>query len=300
MMRSLLFIPADSERKMEKALGCGADALILDLEDSVATAAKATARQRAAAFLEHAGLAPERPRLIVRVNPLDSDNIELDLAAIVPMQPDLILLPKAVGGQAVAHLDAKLTVHEAQAGLPEGCVGLLALAIETGPALFAAGSFANASPRLAGLTWGAEDLAADLGAQASRHADGSLIEPCRLARSLCLAGAATAQVPAYETVYARLGDTDGLAAIATQAMFDGFAGMLAIHPGQVATINEAFTPSPAAIGEAQEIAAVFAAAPDAGVVSLHGRMIDMPHLKRAQRVLALARQAEDSMRDHGR
>jgi len=288
MMRSLLFVPADSERKLDKALACGADALILDLEDAVAPPAKEAARGRAAAFLQQARLAPERPRLIVRVNALESGEIDRDLAAVVPMQPDMILLPKALGGAAVVHADAKLTVQEAHAGLPPCGIAVLALAIESGAAMFSAGTFAGAGagPRLAGLTWGAEDLAADLGAAGSRAPDGGLIEPCRLARTLCLAGAAAAAVPAYETVYADFRDRDGLARTAARAMQDGFAGMLAIHPDQVGAINAAFTPTAAALAEAEEIVAAFAAAPEAGVAAFRGRMIDRPHLARARRILA--------------
>ena len=288
-MRSLLFVPGDSPRKLAKGLESGADALILDLEDSVAADRKAEARATALAFLKDAGKPDKRPRLLVRVNSLDTGLTDADLDAIVAGRPDAILLPKAEGGPSVIHLDAKLAAREALAGLPDGAIGIMAIATETAAALFAAGTYAGASPRLSGLTWGAEDLSADIGAETNRDADGSFTGPFRLARSLCIAAAAAAKVAALDTVFVDYRNADGLRREAEEARRDGFVGKLAIHPGQVAVINEVFTPSPAEIAKAQTVVAAFAAAPGVGVVGIDGVMYDRPHLERAKRLLGRAK-----------
>ncbi|HEV2957962.1 MAG TPA: CoA ester lyase [Xanthobacteraceae bacterium] len=288
-MRSLLFIPGDSPRKLAKGLESGADALILDLEDSVAAGRKAEARATSLAFLKDAGSAEKRPRLLVRVNGLDTGLTDADLDAVVAGRPDAILLPKAEGGPSVMHLDAKLAAREALAGLPDGAVGILAIATETAAALFAAGTYAGASPRLSALTWGAEDLSADIGAETNRDEDGGFTGPFRLARSLCVAAAAAAKVAALDTVFVDFRNADGLRREAEEARRDGFVGKLAIHPGQVATINEVFTPSPAQIAKAEAVLAAFAAAPGVGVVGIDGVMYDRPHLERAKRLLARAK-----------
>jgi citrate lyase subunit beta/citryl-CoA lyase len=285
MMRSLLFIPADSERKLAKGLESGADALILDLEDSVAAERKAGARATALAFLkQHAG--PRRQGLVVRVNALDTSLTDADLDAVVAGRPDAILLPKAEGGPAVIELDAKLTAREAIHGLPEGAIRILALATETAAALFVAGTYRAASPRLSAITWGAEDLSAELGAETNRDANGRFTSPYWLARNLSLAAAAAARVQAIDTVYADFRNMEGLRAEAEEARRDGFTAKLAIHPAQVPIINEVFTPTAAAIATAQAIVAAFAADPTAGVVGIGGVMYDRPHLTRAQRLLA--------------
>src|SRR5215470_2369497 len=283
-MRSLLFVPGDSPRKLAKGLESGADALILDLEDSVAGDRKAEARATALAFLKDAGQTDKRPRLLVRVNSLDTGLTDADLDAVVAGRPDAILLPKAEGGPSVVHLDAKLAAREALAGVPDGTIRIMAIATETAAALFAAGTYAGASPRLSALTWGAEDLSADIGAETNRDADGSFTGPFRLARSLCVAAAAAAKVAALDTVFVDFRNADGLRREAEEARRDGFVGKLAIHPGQVATINEVFTPAPAEIAEA--VIAAFAAAPGVGVVGIDGVMYDRPHLERAKRLLA--------------
>jgi citrate lyase subunit beta / citryl-CoA lyase len=288
-MRSLLFVPGDSPRKLAKGLESGADALILDLEDSVAADRKAEARATALAFLKDAGKPDKRPRLLVRVNSLDTGLTDADLDAIVAGRPDAILLPKAEGGPSVIHLDAKLAAREALAGLPDGAIGIMAIATETAAALFAAGTYAGASPRLSGLTWGAEDLSADIGAETNRDADGSFTGPFRLARSLCIAAAAAAKVTALDTVFVDFRNADGLRREAEEARRDGFVGKLAIHPGQVATINEVFTPSSAEIAKAEAVIAAFAAAPGVGVIGIDGVMYDRPHLERAKRLLARAK-----------
>jgi citrate lyase subunit beta / citryl-CoA lyase len=285
-MRSLLFVPADGGSKLDKALASGADGVILDLEDSIAPERKAEARKAAFDFLKSAGGRKERPRLLVRVNGLDSGMIDDDLAAIVPAKPDVVLFPKAEGGATVTHLDAKLTAREAEAGLPEGSIKILAQSVETAAGVFSAGTYRNCSPRLMGMTWGPEDLSSELGALANRETDGALTEPYRIARAFCLFGAAAAQVPAIETIHVDFRNLEALRADTALARRDGFAGRLAIHPAQVAVINEVFTPGTDEIEKAKAIVAAFAAKPGAGTVGIGGKMYDRPHLKRAQALLA--------------
>lgn len=285
-MRSLLFTPGDSPAKLDKGLGSGADALIVDLEDSIAPDRKAAARATTLAFLRSAVTVAPRPRLFVRVNGLQTGMTNDDLEAVVGGKPDGILLPKAEGGTHVVQLDGALTAREAIHGLPAGGLDIIALATETAKALFLAGTYAGASRRLTGLTWGAEDLSAELGAEANRDADGRFLDPYRLARALCLAGAAAAQVQAIDTVYVDFRNAGGLRRECEEARRDGFTGKLAIHPAQVAIINAVFTPSARSIAEAQAIVAAFAAAPGAGVVGIDGKMYDRPHLARAKALLA--------------
>jgi citrate lyase subunit beta/citryl-CoA lyase len=287
-MRSLLFVPADSARKLDKAMSSGADVLIIDLEDSIAFDGKARARESAAAFLKTALTSATRPYLMVRVNGLATGLIDADLDAIAPAKPDAIMLPKAEGGAAIMHAGAKLAVHEAQSDLPDGHIKILPIATETAVALFVVGTFAGASPRLIGMTWGAEDLAAELGARANRDAVGRFLDPYRLARSLCLAGAAAAGVSAIDTVFVDFRNETGFRCECEEACRDGFVGKMAIHPAQVPIINEVFTPSADAIAHAQSVIAAFAAAPGAGVVGIGGVMYDRPHLVRAKRLLARA------------
>lgn len=286
MTRSLLFVPADSDKKLDKGLASGADGLLIDLEDSVAAQNKAVARQQAAAFLKQHVPARARPSLIVRVNALASGLIDADLDAVVPAKPDAILLPKAEGAASIQHLDAKLTAQEALHGLPDGHIKVIAIATETAASLFVAGTYRNASPRLTALTWGAEDLSAELGAEVNRGADGRFLDPYRLARALCLAGAAAAHLQPIDTVYVDFRNTDGLRREAEEARRDGFTGKMAIHPAQVAVINEVFTPSADAIAKARAIVAAFDAAPGSGTIGIDGVMYDRPHLARAQALLA--------------
>ena len=287
-MRSLLFVPADSAKKLDKGMTSGADALIVDLEDSVALDGKARARQSAAAFLRDALAAKPRPYLLVRVNGLTTGLTDADLDAIAPAKPDAIMLPKAEGGPSVVHADAKLAVREATNDLPDGHIKIVAIATETAAALFLAGTFASASARLAGLTWGAEDLSAELGAQANRDAQGRFLDPYRLARVLCLAGASSASVPAIDTVYVDFRDEKGFRRECEEACRDGFTGKMAIHPAQVPIINEVFTPSAEALARAQAIVDAFAKNPGAGVVGIEGVMYDRPHLARAEKLIARA------------
>jgi citrate lyase subunit beta/citryl-CoA lyase len=276
-LRSLLFVPGDRPDRMEKALGSGADALILDLEDSVAPAAKPEARRSVHGFLD----AHPEANLWVRINPLDGPEADRDLDSVLAVRPNGIVLPKAEGGASVAELARRLTERG------NATASILAIATETSAAIFQLGTYGGAR-RLAGLTWGAEDLPAAIGASTSREEDGSFTAPYEIARALCLFGAAAAGVAPIETVYPAFRDLDGLAAFAARARRDGFTGMMAIHPAQVPAINEAFTPSEAEIAHARAVVAAFAASPGAGALSLDGRMIDRPHLVQAQRILAAA------------
>jgi citrate lyase subunit beta/citryl-CoA lyase len=289
-MRSLLFIPADSPRKLEKGRLSGADALILDLEDSISPARKTEARSTALAFLKEASSAQVRPQLIVRINGLDTGLTDADLD-VVAGRPDAIMLPKAKGGASVTHLDAKLTAREAIHGLPDGGIDIIAIATETAAALFLAGTYDGASPRLKGLTWGAEDLSAELGAEANRDTGGNFLDPYRLARTLCIAGAAAARVQAIDTVFVDFRNSDGLTRECEEARRDGFTGKMAIHPAQVAIINAVFTPTPEQVAKARAVVAAFAVDPDAGVVGIDGVMYDRPHLARAEHLLARAKAA---------
>ena len=287
-MRSLLFAPADSARKLNKAMSSGADALIIDLEDSIALDSKARARDSAAAFLKDAMANTQRPYLMVRVNGLQTGLTDADFDAIAPAKPDAIMLPKAEGGAAIVHAAAKLAVREAQSDLPDSHIKILPIATETAAALFMVGTFAGARARLIGMTWGAEDLSAELGARANRDEQGRFLDPYRLARSLCLAGAAAAAVPAIDTVFVDFRNDPGFRRECEEACRDGFVGKMAIHPAQVPIINEVFTPSADAIAHAQSVIAAFAAAPGAGVVGIGGVMYDRPHLVRAKQLLARA------------
>lgn len=281
-MRSWLFVPADSERKLARAPQAGADALILDLEDSVVPANRGAARRQARAFLEATPAAV--CRRWVRINPLASGAALDDLAAVTPGRPDGILLPKCLP-EDVAKLDHYLEAFEAAAALDAGAIRVIAIATETPAAMFATGGYAGAPPRLFGITWGAEDLAAAIGGH-NRRPDGAYDDVYRLARSLCLLAAAAAGVAAIDTIYTDFKDPNGLAAECAAARGAGFAGKMAIHPAQVAAINAAFAPNEAELAWARRVVALFAANPDAGTVALDGRMIDRPHLTLAHRLLA--------------
>ena len=287
-MRSWLFVPGDSERKLAKAVDTAADILILDLEDSVAHSRKPAARalvREAIAGLPKA----ERGRIAVRINPLTTPDAERDVEAIVAAAPAIIVLPKSNAGRDVAHLSALLSVAEAQADLAEGGTRIMAIATETAASLFGLGSYAGASPRLLALAWGAEDLSTALAATRTRTADGVLTDAFRLARTLCLAGAHAAGALPLDTVHTAIRDEAALRADCAAAAADGFLGKLAIHPAQVPIINEAFTPDGAALAHAQRVVDAFAADPTAGVLSLDGQMVDRPHLTNAERLLARAR-----------
>jgi citrate lyase subunit beta/citryl-CoA lyase len=276
-LRSLLFVPGDRPDRMEKALGAGADALILDLEDAVAPENRQVARHEVAHFLNQ----HNEMRIFVRVNPLDSPDNEKDLNAVLPSHPNGIVLPKAEGGASVTELARRLSERS------NATAQILAIATETPAAIFQLGSYAGAK-RLLGLTWGAEDLPAAIGAATSREEDGSFTAPYEIVRALCLFGAAAAGVLPIETVYPAYKDLEGLADYAARARRDGFLGMMAIHPAQVPVINAAFTPSEAELAHARAVVAAFEANPGAGALSLEGKMIDRPHLVQAQRIVAQA------------
>lgn len=288
-MRSLLFVPGDDPKKVAKGLASGADALILDLEDSVAASRKAEARRLVEETLKNRQ--PGAPRLIVRVNALRSGDIAADLDGVMPSRPECIMLPKCEGGADIQHLGALIAVREAECDTPDGHTRIIAIATETPLALFRLGSIPGASLRLEGLTWGAEDLAGAIGAEANRTETGEYTDPFRLARSLALFAATAAEVMPVDTVYTDFRNTEGLRAECLAARRDGFTAKMAIHPAQVAVINEVFTPDTAAIAHARKIVAFFAENPDSGVVGIDGQMIDKPHLVQAERVLARAKAA---------
>jgi len=286
--RSFLFVPGDRPERLAKALDRGADALILDLEDSVAPEDKARARANVAAFLRETRAEKRRALLIARVNGLATGLIDNDLDAVTACAPDAIFLPKAEGGGAISHLDAKLAVREARGGLADGAIGIYALATETARAVLATASYAASSARLAGLAWGQEDLSVALGASATRDEYGHLLDTFRLARGLCLLGANAAGVQAIDAVEPDFADHARLRRECLAAWRDGFTGKLAIHPAQVPVINEVLTPTPEAVAHAEAIIAAFEAAAGAGTVQIEGVMFDIPHLNRARNVLARA------------
>ena len=290
-LRSWLFVPGDSEKKQSKAADTGADAIILDLEDSVTPANKPRARELTLGWLQANSTAngSGAQGRWVRINALDSGMWRDDLAAVMPGAPDGIMLPKSAGPESVEQLAAELAELERRHGLAEGSTRILPLVSETAAAAISIPGYARAAlPRLAGLTWGAEDLSAAIGATRKRSADGQWTDAFRFARVQTLLTAHACEVMAIDTLHADFSDEAGLRLAAEAARADGFSGMLAIHPAQVAVINAAFTPSEAELAEARAIVAAFAANPDAGALQIEGRMIDRPHLKLAQRLLGIA------------
>jgi citrate lyase subunit beta/citryl-CoA lyase len=286
-LRSLLFVPADSERKLAKSLGCPADVLILDLEDAVAETRKAGARGTAAEFIT-AQAAQLGARLFVRINPLDSGLAMRDLAAVVVPGLAGIMLPKTHSAADIVRLGHGLDALEARAGIAQDTVRIVPVVTETAQAMLNMQSFAQPLPRLAGVTWGAEDLSAAIGAVANREEDGQWSPLYTLANSLCLCAAAAAGVPPIDTLHADFRDATGLAAACGASRRRGFRGRIAIHPDQVGVINDAYSPSAAELAHARRIVEAFAAQPNAGTLSLDGVMIDKPHLTQAQRTLAAA------------
>lgn len=284
-MRSMLFVPADSEKKIAKALGSGADALIYDLEDSVAPGAKAAAREMLRSHLA-ACTGTDGLKRYVRINALDTGLTADDLKALEGLAIDGIMLPKAEGAGCVRKLSGMISAIEREDR--RGSIKVVVVATESARAIFALGTYASAGPRLAGLTWGAEDLRTDIGASTNRAADGRHTEPFRMARSLCLFGAVAAGVQPIDTVYPNFRDEEGFRLECEEALRDGFTGKMAIHPAQVPIINEVFTPSAEAVARAKAIVAAFAAAGDAGVVGVDGEMLDRPHLLHALRLLERA------------
>jgi citrate lyase subunit beta/citryl-CoA lyase len=286
-MRSLLFVPGDSEKKLAKSEGIPADVLILDLEDSVAEANKDRARGLVSEFLTQRTVATKQ-QLWVRMNPVDHTDAGADLAAVIPAGPDGIMLPKTRSPDDVELLARHIGTYEAEHEIKVGSIRILPVATETPQSLFTLGNYVQCSSRLAGLTWGAEDLSAALGAISSRDDEGNWTEPYRLVRSLCLFAAHAAGVKAIDTLHADFRDLDGLGASCAEARRDGFSGKLAIHPDQVDVINRAFKPSAEEVERAGKIVALFEANPDAGTLALDGAMLDLPHLVQARKVLSLA------------
>lgn len=285
-MRSWLFAPGDSEKKMGKAEGSPADIALFDLEDSVAPENKAAAR---ALVAEHIAASANRARLWVRINPLPTPDCIADLAAIIPARPGGVFLPKAEGAADIAQLHHYLTALEAANGIPQGRTLIATLVTETAAAMFRTGEYAGDYPgrqRLVAISWGAEDLSAALGASAQRGADGEYAHTYEMARSLCLIGASAAGVAAIETVQPEFRDLEALEKRARGVRAAGFRGMLAIHPAQVDPINAAFTPNAEELAHARAVVQAFADHPGAGVVALDGAMLDRPHLALAQRLLA--------------
>ena len=285
-LRSLLFVPGDSEKKFARASAGPADALILDLEDAVAPSRKADARALVADFIarKRAGFW----RCFVRVNALDTGVTLDDLAAVVRPGLDGLLIPKANGAHDIDRIGHYLDALEVRAGLVPGTVRIAVVSTETPAAMFALGSYAPAHPRLVALTWGAEDLAAAIGATANKEAGGEWTLPYQVARAQCLFAASAAAVAPIDTLFADYRDSDGLAADCLRARRDGFTGRIAIHPDQVETINRCFSPSADDLAHAHRVIAAFAAVPDAGTIGIDGRMYDIPHLKNARRTLAAA------------
>jgi citrate lyase subunit beta/citryl-CoA lyase len=287
MSRSFLFVPADSVRKLQKAGDVGADALILDLEDSVAADARPDARVMAREFLVG------KDNVWVRINPIDTDDAGLDLEGVMPSAPAGIVLPKPTSAAAAVELDARLSELEAKHGITPGSTKILPLCTEHPEALFTLNTYIGATQRLAGLSWGAEDLSAALGAATNRDDAGNWLPTYEMARSFCLLAAAAAAVAAIDTVFTDFKDENGLRRYASNARRDGFSGMLAIHPAQVAVINDAFVPTDEELDHAARIVELFAENPGAGTIGMDGKMIDRPHLLQARRLLEMAKQSNN-------
>lgn len=286
ILRSLLFVPADSEKKLAKARGSVADALILDLEDSVAAENRPPARELVREFLKD----QHRQSIWVRINPLGSEDFIRDVEAVVASNPAGLVIPKPDGPHALNVIDAHILTRESLAELPTGGIKLLPVATETPAAVLSLQNYRSPPSRLAALTWGAEDLAAELGAAANRDENGEFLLTFKIVRTLCLLAAKAAGVEAIETLHANFRDKAGLERAARAAQREGFSGMLAIHPDQVETINAAFTPSQSDVEHARKVVAAFESG--AGVASLDGRMLDQPHFKQAKHVLSLAEQLQ--------
>jgi citrate lyase subunit beta/citryl-CoA lyase len=286
-MRSLLFVPGDSDKKLVKSEGIPADVLILDLEDSVVSGSKQAARERVVEYLTARGEKAGR-QVWVRINPLDHAEAGADLAAVIPAGPDGIVLPKPRSPEDLDLLSARIGSYESEYEMPVGAIRLLPIATETPQSLFSMGDYRKCGSRLAGLTWGAEDLAAAVGATTNRDGQGNWTQPFQLVRSLCLFAAHAAGVAAIDTLYSDFRNSEGLERSCAEARRDGFSGKLAIHPDQVEIINRAFTPSAEEIERARRIVALFEASPGAGALAMEGVMLDLPHLVQARKILLAA------------
>lgn len=283
-LRSLLFVPGDSERKFSRARDCGADALILDLEDAVAPSRKEAARAHVAELID-----PRARRdwaFFVRVNALDTGLTREDMAAVVKPGLDALLIPKSDGAADIARIADDLDALEVRSGMKPGSVKLGVVCTETPKAMFNLGSYAPAHPRLVALTWGAEDLGAAIGATDNKESDGTWTFPYQVARAQCLFAAAAAEVAPIETLFVDFKDPEGLERDCRRSRRDGFTGRVAIHPDQVATINGCYAPSEAEIAQARKIVEAFEANPGVGTLGIDGKMYDIPHLKAARKTLA--------------
>jgi citrate lyase subunit beta/citryl-CoA lyase len=284
-MRSLLFTPGDSDRKLTKGLTIGADVILIDLEDAVASENKVAARENVADFLRQDETRKSPTPLYVRINDLETEWAMADLEQIVPSQPAGIMLPKTRSNVDVETLAKILDSLEQKAELKLGQTQILVIAPEISEALLNMPSFQSCGPRVSGIAWGSEDLATSLGARSSLDDQGVYRAPMDLARTMCLCAGSAADIHAIDTVYPDFRDLEGLKHNAERAAADGFSGKLAIHPDQVAVINAAFTPTDDEIAHARGIVAAFEAQPGAGVINLNGAMVDRPHLAHAQKVL---------------
>jgi len=287
-MRSLLFTPGDSDRKLAKGLVSGADVILIDLEDAIASEQKLAAREKVVEFLEHDDARNAPMPLYVRINDLETEWALDDLKAIIPAKPDGIMLPKPRSQKDVDALCMHIDDLEKTSGLPAGDISVLVIAPEIADALVNIATFQNCDARVKGITWGSEDLATSLGARSSRGDDGHYRSPMELARTMCLCVGATAGIHAIDTVYPDFRDVDGLKRDCLRAAADGFSGKMAIHPDQVAVINDAFSPNEDEIAHSKKIIAGFKANPGAGVINLDGAMFDRPHLSLALKVLQRA------------
>lgn len=289
-MRSYLFVPGNDEDKIIKAFDSDADAVVLDLEDSVAPQERNKARGIARDALEAltCDMRKACPKPFVRVNPLGDGEAFRDLDAIMPGRPAGVLLPKCRDGENARKLSEMLVAKESEMALATGTVKLIAIATETARSMFGLGTYGGSTPRLLGLGWGAEDLSADIGALASRDENGQWLPPYQLARNLCLFGAHAAQAEAIDTVYVNFRDLEGLKRETEDALRDGFSSKMAIHPAQIPVINDAFTPLKSQVDKAKVIIEAFAGAGNVGVIGIDGEMFDRPHLTRAEKFVARA------------
>jgi len=288
-MRSLLFTPGDSERKLAKGPSCGADVILIDLEDAVASDAKSGARDMVVEFLAQHANRTSGPAVYVRINDLETQWAEGDLAAVIPAGPAGVMLPKARSYDDVERLTRMLDALEKKAGLKPGQTSIIVIAPEIPEAVLNMPSFQKCGPRVTGISWGSEDLATGLGARSSRDDENRYRAPMELARTLCLCAGSAAGIHALDTVYVDFRDLDGLRREAERAAADGFSGKFAIHPDQVPVINAAFTPSDDELARARRIVAAFEADPGAGVINLDGVMVDQPHLIHARKLLQRAK-----------
>lgn len=284
-MRSGLFVPGDSSKKLKKAMESGADAIFIDLEDSVSQDNKAQARETSAGFLREIEQETSRPKLYVRVNAFETELTETDLEGIMPAKPDGIVLPKSEHGQDVTKLDAMLRVNEAENSIEDGATKIIAIITETAIGVLNAGTYRRSSKRLQAVAWGAEDLSADIGSS-RRHDDGTYRDVFRYARLQTLLGAVAAEVEPLDTVYPDFRDEAGLEQECRQGKLDGFTSKMAIHPAQVPIINAIYTPSADEVARAQKIVDAFKTAGNPGVLGVDGQMLDRPHLLKAEKLLS--------------